>query len=145
MHFFWACACFSLAPVDLSSRVWLRGTQEARRYITTHVWIPAELRGTCSGRSKRNLASSRGIAFRPASRANQAHANPQTAMWWKLSLEGKNSGSICCATFLVYFLAIASSAGHGIVNSEVAGLIPTVIAIKRKKEQKKEYLMFKNL
>ena len=36
----------------------------------------------------------------------------------KTSLEGKNSGSICYATFLVYFLTMASSAGREIMNSE---------------------------
>ena len=58
--FFFTWVRFSPAPVGLFSRFWLRGTREAHRYITTHVWIPAELRGTCSGRSNsRNLASKR--------------------------------------------------------------------------------------
>ena len=70
---FWAFARFSPAPVGLFSRFWLRGTREALRYTTAHVWIPAGLRGTCSGRSKSiKLASNRGITFRPA-RANHAH------------------------------------------------------------------------
>ena len=76
-HFFWTFARFSPAAVGFFSLLWLRGTQEAHRYITTHAWIPAELCGTCSGRSKPlSLASNHGIAFRPA-RANQARANPK--------------------------------------------------------------------
>ena len=57
MHFF--CNIYTLfsASVGLSLRFRLRDTQEASRYITTHVWIPAELLRRCSGRSKsRNLA-----------------------------------------------------------------------------------------
>ena len=63
--------------MGLFSRSRLRGTQGARLYITAQVWVPAGLRGACSGRSKlRNLASNHGIAFRSA-RPNQAHANPK--------------------------------------------------------------------
>ena len=50
----------------------------------------------------------------------------------KTSLEGNNSSSICCATFLVYFLTMASQTGCEIMNSEVAGSILTVFPIKRK-------------
>ena len=50
-----------------------------------------------------------------------------------MSLEGKKSSSICYATFLVYFLTMASSAGREIMNSEVAGSILTVFSVKRKK------------
>ena len=68
---------FYLAAVGLFSRSQLRGTQGARQYTTVNVWVSAELRRACSGRSKsRNLASNHGIGFRPA-RANQAHANPK--------------------------------------------------------------------
>ena len=34
------------------------------------------------------------------------------------------------ATFFVYFLTMASTAGRGIMNNEVAGSIPTVTSIK---------------
>ena len=51
----------------------LRGTQGARLYTTAQEWVPAGLRGACSGRSKsRNLASNPGIVFRRAI-AIQAH------------------------------------------------------------------------
>ena len=43
----------------------------------------------------------------------------------KTSLEGNHSSSICCVTFLVYFLTTASTAGRDIMNSEVAGSILT--------------------
>ena len=60
------CTLFSGARGSFS-RSRLRGTQGTRLYTTTQVWVPAGLRGACSGRSKsRNLASDRGIAFRPA-------------------------------------------------------------------------------
>ena len=36
----------------------------------------------------------------------------------KTSLEGNNSSSICCSTFLVYFLTMASQTGCEIMNSE---------------------------
>ena len=36
-------------PSFFFSRFWRRGKQGCRRYITKHVWIPAELRGACSG------------------------------------------------------------------------------------------------
>ena len=35
------------------------------------------------------------------------------------------SGGICCATFLVYFLTMVSSAGRDIMSSEVDGSILT--------------------
>ena len=60
----------------------------------------------------------------------------------KTSFEGNSSSSICCSTFLVYFLAMASSAGREIMNSEVAGSILTVFPRQIKK---KDFLMFKNL
>ena len=45
-------------------------------YTTAQVWVPGGLRGACSGRSKsRNLASSRGVAFRGA-RAEQDNGKP---------------------------------------------------------------------
>ena len=50
----------------LSSRYRLRFTQGARVYTTARVWIPASLRGACSGCSKyRNLANNCGETFRP--------------------------------------------------------------------------------
>ena len=52
----------------------------------------------------------------------------------KTSLEGNNSSSICCVTFLVYFLTMASTAGREIMNSEVAGSILAVFPVKRKKK-----------
>ena len=55
-------------------------------------------------------------------------------MWWKTSLEGNNSSSICCVTFFVYFLTMASQTGFEIMNSEVAGSILTVFPVKRKKK-----------
>ena len=84
MHFFFffLVARFSPAPADLFSRFRLRGTQEARRYITAYAWIPPELRDTCSGHSKSlNLASNRETAFRPA-RGNQAHENPKSFIFF---------------------------------------------------------------
>ena len=55
--------------------------QGARVYITVQVWVPAGLRGTCSGRSKlRNLASNRDETFRLA-RAKQVHGNPKLSMF----------------------------------------------------------------
>ena len=50
-------------------------------------------------------------------------------MWWKTSLEGNNSSSICCVTFFVYFLTMASQTGCEIMNSEVAGSILTLSLI----------------
>ena len=45
---------FSLAVAGLFSRSLLRGTQGG--YTTVQVWVPAGLRGACSGRAKsRNL------------------------------------------------------------------------------------------
>ena len=44
--------------------------------------------------------------------------------------------------YFLYFLKIASQAGREIVSGEVAGSIPTVAPLKRKK---RAYLMFKNL
>ena len=52
----------------------------------------------------------------------------------KTSLEGNNSSSICCSTFLAYFLTMASQTGCEIMNSEVAGSILTVFPRKRKKK-----------
>ena len=67
---------FSLPAAGIFSRSRLRGTQEARLYTTVQVWVQIGLRGACSGRSKsRNLASTQGIAFRPA-RASQDNGNP---------------------------------------------------------------------
>ena len=75
--FFSTFVGFSPAPEDLSSRSRLRGTQGGRLYTTAQVWVPTGFLGACSGRSKSpNLASNRGIAFRPA-RAHQTHANPE--------------------------------------------------------------------
>ena len=46
------------------------------RVHTAQVWAPAEVRGTCSGRSKsRNLASNHGVAFRGV-RAEQDDGKP---------------------------------------------------------------------
>ena len=67
----------SLPGTGLVSRSRLRGTKGPHLYTTVQVLIPAGLRGACSGRSKsRNLASNRGIAFRPA-RANPVYATPK--------------------------------------------------------------------
>ena len=71
------------------------------------------------------------------------------ALWdqhlsWKSSVEGNNSGGISCATYLVYFLTMASTAGREIMNREVAGSILTVFPIKTKKGIY-SYLTFKNL
>ena len=45
----------------------LRGKQRVRLYITTHVWIPAELHGACSEHSKSlSWLSCQGVAFRLA-------------------------------------------------------------------------------
>ena len=60
-------------------------------------------------------------------------ADPTLACGGKMSLEGNNSSSISCATFLVYFLTLASQTGCKIMNSEVAGSILTVFPLKRKK------------
>ena len=50
----------------------------------------------------------------------------------KTSLEGNNSISICCSTFLVYFLTMASQTGCEIMNSEIAGSIFTVFPRKKR-------------
>ena len=56
---------------SLCSRSRLRGTQRTRLNTRAQVRTPAEVRGTCSRRSKsRNLASNHGIHFRPV-RASQ--------------------------------------------------------------------------
>ena len=82
MHFFCGIQNFYVPPAGLFSRSRVRGTQGACLYTTAQVWILAVLRGACSGRSKpRNLASNRGIAFRPA-RANQVHANLQNVIFF---------------------------------------------------------------
>ena len=60
----------------------------------------------------------------------------------KTSLDGENASSICCITFLVHFLTMASQTGCEIMNSEVAGSILTVFAVKRRK---RDFLTFKNL
>ena len=69
---------FSPAPVGLFSRSPLRGTQGARLYTTTQVWVPGALRGACSGHSKsRNLASKHGVAFHGAiNKVEQDIENP---------------------------------------------------------------------
>ena len=73
---------FSLSVAGLFSRSRLRGMQGTRPHATVQVWVPAGLRGACSGRSKsRNLASNDGIALRPA-RANQARANPHNVIFF---------------------------------------------------------------
>ena len=72
MHLFGGIRNFSVPAAGLFSRSRLRGTQGGRLYTTAQVWVPTGPRGACSGRSKsRNLASNRGVAFRPAI-ANQA-------------------------------------------------------------------------
>ena len=52
----------------------------------------------------------------------------------RTSLEGNNSSSICCGTFLVYLLTMTLQTGCGIMNSEVAGSILFVLPVKRKKK-----------
>ena len=48
-----------------------------RVYTTAQAWVPAGLRGACSGPSKsRNLASYRGEGFRPV-RAKKAYGTPK--------------------------------------------------------------------
>ena len=77
MHFFSGMLHFFLPAAGFFSRSRLRGTQGGRLYTTAQVWVPTGFLGACSGRSKSpNLASNRGIAFRPA-RAHQTHANPE--------------------------------------------------------------------
>ena len=67
---------FSLPAAGLFLRSRLRGTLGTHLYTAVRVWVPAGLRGACSGRPKsRNVLSNHGIAFRPA-RTNQAHATP---------------------------------------------------------------------
>ena len=52
---------FSPPVSGLSSRFRLREMQAARVYTTAQVWVPAGLRGACSGRSKsRNITNSGG-------------------------------------------------------------------------------------
>ena len=48
-------------------------------------------------------------------------------------MEGKQSGSLCCETVLVFFLTMASQTGCEIMNSEVAGSILTAFPMKIKK------------
>ena len=72
-----AYTTFLFPPRAFSRALWLRGTQGGRLYTTVQVFVPAGLRGACSGRSKsRDLASNHGIAFRRP-RAYQAHGNPE--------------------------------------------------------------------
>ena len=74
---FWTFARFSPAPVGLSPRSQLPGTQGPRLYTTAQVWVPGGLRVACSGRSKsRNLASDRGVAFRGARARAKQWKNP---------------------------------------------------------------------
>ena len=71
LFFFPGIRHFALPAAGLFSCSRLRGTQGTRLYTTVQVWVPAGLRGACSGRSKsRNLASDHGVAFRGA-RAEQ--------------------------------------------------------------------------
>ena len=57
-------ACCSPPAKGFLSRFRLRGEHGVRRYITTHDWIPAELRGACSEHSKpRSWILCRGGAF----------------------------------------------------------------------------------
>ena len=77
MHVLTKFACTSPPSAGLSSRFLLRSMHKPRPYTVTHVWAPAELRGTCSGRSKSSeLALFRWIAFHPA-RAEHVHGNPK--------------------------------------------------------------------
>ena len=87
------CLCFftfarcSPAPVGRFSRSRLRGTQGARLYSLS----PGGLRGVCSARSKsRNLASSRGVAFRGA-RAEQDNGKPTCQLFCATPVKGSNT------------------------------------------------------
>lgn len=64
---------FSTPAAVFFSRSRLRGTQGARVFTTTCVWVPPGFCGVCSGRlNSQNLASNRGGAFH-AARAKQDH------------------------------------------------------------------------
>ena len=85
-----SCCFLDHVSPNIINKLWLllrsrlRGSQGARLYTMVHVWVPAGLRGACSGRLKsRNLPSNQGIAFRPA-RANQAHATPSLFLFLPL-------------------------------------------------------------
>ena len=76
LTFFFTLARFSLAPVGLSSRSRVQGTQGGRLYTTAQVLVPSRLRVACFGRSKsQDPASNHGIAFRGA-RAEQDNRKP---------------------------------------------------------------------
>ena len=95
--FFSGIILFSPPVAGLFSRSRPWGTQRARVCASAQVWVPAELRGTCSGRSKsRNLADNRGEAFRPA-RAKQSHGNPDCHVSFFF-----NSSESCLPPFLKY-------------------------------------------
>ena len=66
--FFCAFASSYPSATGFFRRFRLRDTQELRPNTTAaHVWVPAELRGACSGRpTSCELALFKGIAFRPA-------------------------------------------------------------------------------
>ena len=85
MPSFCTSATCSVPAAGLSSRSRLRGTQGARLYTRRKFWAPAGLRGARSGRSKsRFLATSRGIAFRPARADHQALENPKNLDFFSL-------------------------------------------------------------
>ena len=51
-------------------------------------------------------------------------------------VEGNNSSGTFYVTFLVYFITMASQTGCEIMDSEVAGSILTVFAVKKKRKKK---------
>ena len=76
------CKHFPPAAVVLFSCFPPRGTREARRYIMADAWVPAELRGVCSGCLKpRKLALFHGFCVTPR-RAAQDHGNTQLSVLW---------------------------------------------------------------
>ena len=79
MHVF--CKCAPLRRPLVFSRASCCGARRTRPYTATHVWAPAEIRGTCFGRLKSHeLAIFCGIAFRPA-RAKQVHRNTELSLF----------------------------------------------------------------
>ena len=83
--------CLLRRAVASSGSCQLRGTQGGRRYITTHVRIPANLRGTFT--VAREGYFSRDCV--PRRRAAQDHGNPNS---WLISSYFRSAALCCCIT-----------------------------------------------
>ena len=104
---------FLFRPLVFLSRCRPRGHAGARVYTTAQVWVPAGLRGACSGRSQsRNLASNRGEAFRRV-RAKQDDGSPTV-------LHDLFCCCCCCCCRSMYFITPSlklSCGSHGSITN----------------------------